>query len=53
MLTNRYHIGYDTEDFSKVFTIVSELLFTKFCNKVGNVRLNICSQEFCKVIMKQ
>ena len=53
MLTNRYHIGYDKEDFSKVFSLVSELLLTKFCNKAGNVCLNICSQEFCKVIMKQ
>ena len=52
-LTNRYHIGYDIEDFSKILTLVSELLFTKFCNKAGNVCFNICSQEFCKVIMKQ
>ena len=48
MLTNRYHIGYDIEDFSKVFSLVSELLLTKFCNKAGNICLNICSQEFGK-----
>ena len=37
----------------KSLLFASELLLTKFCNKVGNVCLNICSQEFCKVIIEQ
>ena len=48
MLKITYHIGYTIGDFliieSLFFKFFFEFLLTKFCNKDGNVYLNICSQ---------
>ena len=49
MLKITYHIGYTIGDFliieSLLFNFL-EFLLTKFCNKDGNVYLNICSQIY-------